>query len=377
MHQDAETSTPRNDRIAVLIPVYDNERTIESVVRGGVDSGLPVLVVDDAATDRTPEILEELQGEGVSFDVVRCPENLGKAGALRLGFDALRERGCTTAISVDADLQHDPTMIASFRDVAERDPHALVVGCRWPLHPSQPRRNLIGRTFSNVAVRLHCGVAVGDAPCGFRAWPLEPASEDRGRSGRYAWEQEMITRLAWRGTPVRSLDVPAIYHSGDDRVSHYRFGRDWPEGIAIYLWLLVSALVPLPGSGWRRGTLRRISRLLSPGPLRGDRPEVRTNRWASIAVLGVAAVLGGTLPTSPWTLAAVGWVGWRWHAGLAAILLAGGGSWASVFGQGVDAWYWPAIVAWCLGGFLRRPGSTLEAPDGVVGGRTSLVDPAG
>ena len=252
-----------------------------------------------------------------------------------------------------------------------------MVGCRWPLHPDQPKRNLLGRTVSNVAIRLHCGIAVGDAPCGFRVWPLDRIETLGGRSGRYAWEQEMITRLAWAGVKIRSIDVPAIYHAGDERVSHYRFGRDWPEGIAIYLWLLVLALIPRSTGGWRTQLLRRTSRLISPGPLRGDRPEVRTNRWTAAVSIGFGVLVAGIVPASPWMLAVVAWIGWRWHAGIAAILLAGHTPLRLALGTSMESWYWPAIFAWCVGGFLRPAGRTLPDERGVARGRPNLVDPAG
>ena len=375
MNHETERTIERNDAAAVLIPVFNNERTIETVVRGAIATGLPVLVVDDAATDRTPEILERLRRDGLVFDLVRCPENRGKAGALRLGFEVLSKQRRTIALSVDADLQHDLDLLPDLRSAA--NPGELVVGCRWPLHPEQPRRNLIGRTVSNIAIRLQSGVSIGDAPCGFRAWPLELVGPEDGTSGRYAWEQEMITRLAWRGAAIRSIDVPAIYHRGDDRVSHYRFGRDWPEGIAIYLWLLVIALIPIPRPGWRTRFTRRLSRLLSPGPLRGDRPEIRTNRWSGTISLVLGGIVATMAPASPWILGAVAWVGWRWHMGFAAILLAGHASLGAIVGPGVDTWFWPAIVAWVVGGLLRPARRTSSTAARNARDLRTLVDPAG
>lgn len=347
------------DAIAILVPVYDNASTIESVLRGCGASGLPVWVVNDGSTDGSDAIARRLVEEGVVREVIDCPRNLGKAGALRVGFDHLHALGVRTAISVDADGQHDPAVIPETVAIVEGHPDALIVGCRWPLHPDQPRKNLIGRCFSNLAIRAHCGVAVGDAPCGYRAWPLADSVTVRGVSGRYAWEQEMITRLAWRGVPVLPIDIPAIYHPRETRISHYRFGRDWPEGIAIYAWLLLVSLVPLPRGGSRgvgRSFTRRFDRLLSPGPLRGRRPETWTNRLLTLAALLAGGIAGVLLPASPWTLAAAGWIGWRWHAGLAAITLAIGPSLRSIPElAGHESWVVLAGVAWLLGGVIRRP----------------------
>ena len=351
---------PDDSSIVILVPVYENAGTVEEIVRSCAETGLPVIVIDDGGADGSKEIALGLVEGGIADAVIHCPANLGKAGALQLGFKAAVERGFRTAITVDADGQHDPDSIRPLVDLVRADSSALVVGCRWPLHSDQPRRNLIGRTFSNVAIRAHAGVAVGDAPCGFRAWPLESTVAIPGRSGRYAWEQEMITRLAWRGVPIGSIDIPAIYHPRETRVSHYRFRRDWPEGIAIYLHLLLVALIPnVPTGG--RPTIRRFSRLLSPGPLRGRRPEIATNRWFTLTALAVAIVAGLFLPASPWTLGIMVWIGWRWHLGLAAIVLAGLPSVLTLPAlAGSPSWLITIAVAWLVGGLIRNPVAVVD-----------------
>ena len=346
--------------VVILVPVYENAGTLEAVTHSCASSGLPVIIIDDGGRDGSAEIALRLAEEGVVEAVVRCPRNLGKAGALRLGFDASIERGFQTAITVDADGQHDPASIPPLLNAIKNHPAMLVVGCRWPLHVDQPRRNLLGRTFSNVAIRAHAGVAVGDAPCGFRAWPLKKTVGIRGRSGRYAWEQEMITRLAWQGVPIGSIDIPAIYHPRETRISHYRFGRDWPEGIAIYLFLLLVALIPNRFAAGRP-TIRRFSRLLSPGPLRGRRPETATNRWFALAAMtgGLAAAL--LLPASPWTFGILIWIGWRWHLGLAAIMLAILPSALTIPSlAGAPSWMITVGAAWLIGGLLRKPEAVVD-----------------
>ena len=353
------STDPHRSATAILVPVYENAGTIESVTRDCARTGIPVFVVDDGGKDGSAEIAASLAQQGIVEEVIRCPGNLGKAGALRLGFRRLLDLGFDVAISVDADGQHDPESIPPLLEIVEADPGALVLGCRWPLHPDQPRRNLIGRFFSNLAIRGHCGIAIGDAPCGFRSWPLHDAVKVRGRSGRYAWEQEMISRMAWRGVPIRQLDIPAIYHPRETRISHYRFGRDWPEGIAIYLWLLLVALLPLPHGGWRgcrRTSTRRFDRFLSPGRLRGRRPETWTDRIFVATSLLVGLLAGLLLPASPWTAGIAAWCGWRWHAGIGAISLAVIPSLDSVPALAPTI---PMVaifgVAWLVSGLVRPP----------------------
>jgi glycosyltransferase involved in cell wall biosynthesis len=358
--------------IAVLIPTYNNRSTLDSVLRGAAESGLPVVVIDDASTDGSQIVLEELETEGIVHRRFRAPRNLGKAGALRAGFELCRQSGFTHAITCDSDAQHDTDLIPLFAEAARADAGSYLLGCRFPLHPDQPRRNLLGRILSNVAIRAHSGVTIGDAACGFRCWPLELPATVRGLSGRYAWEEEMITRAAWAGWPITSIDVPAIYHPPSTRVSHYRFGRDWSEGIGIYLLLLLEATLPrFPRSGggrrpFRDGFLRRCDRLLSPGALRGRRPEAATERWFQLIALAAGGLTATIAPPSMVTLAAIGWIGWRWHAGFAAMAIAAFPTLLELEAfDGKAEWIVLVAVASLLAGLIRRSASLRSlAPEG-------------
>ena len=351
---------PPSPSIAILVPSYNNQGTLETVLRDAADSGFPVVVVDDASTDGGAEIIARLIEEGVVTASFRNPRNLGKAGAMKRGFELCRNHGFTHVITCDSDGQHDTGMIRPFANCAERNPDMYLLGCRFPLHPSQPRRNLLGRTLSNVAIRAHCGVAVGDAACGFRCWPLELPLDVHGISGRYAWEEEMITRAAWAGWRIGSLDIPAIYHPPTTRISHYRFRRDWTEGIAIFLLLLLEALLPWPRirrGPWWGGIAGRGRSLLFPARMFGFRPEHRTEIWFTGCALVMAIATLLFAPIGWPTIAIASWIGWRWHAGLTAIGIAVAPSLIAQFGilPGLSPLA-VGITTWIIS-FGFRPGS--------------------
>lgn len=356
-----------NPAPCVLIPTYNNPRTLEGVVRGASELALPIIVVDDASTDTTPEIIQHLSDDGLLAAHLRTPKNLGKAGALKLGFKQCGELGFTHAIAIDADGQHDPTRLGAFAEAIRSDPDAYVLGCRFPLHPHQPKRNLLGRTLSNVAIRAHCGLSVGDAPCGMRGWPLQLVREVSGRSGRYAWEEEMISRAVWAGWHTMSVDIPAIYHAPHERVSHYAFGRDWSEGIGIFLLLLVEACVPWKRrrrGPWYGGVRGRLLALFTPGPFQRNRPEGRTEAWFLATSVVLALIVFALVGVSWVSLGVIWWIGWRCHSGLLSIVIASAASiaallspWLVAFGIGVG-------LAGIVGGSKLSP--SLRRPDRAV-----------
>lgn len=316
-------------RIVVVVAVYNNAETILEVLHELERSGLPVIVVDDGSGDGTEERLDgwAIQGPSNERFLCRLMVNGGKAKALRSGFEWAREMGATHAITVDADGQHDTSRIGAF--LAANDDacgEALITGSREPIARGYPLRNRIGRMTSNVAIRAQCGIRNGDIPCGYRLYPIRETLSIRCISGRYAWEEEFVTRAAWAGMSVRDVQVPSIYAPYGTRVSHYRFVRDWTEGIAIFLWLLLLALVPRPDHGFRASriaTWRRIGTFLAPGPFLSERMVASTERsfFGITALVAIMLALIG-LPTSLISVACVAWIGWRWHVSALAILIA-------------------------------------------------------
>jgi hypothetical protein len=239
----------------VIIPLFNHAKTIPHVLSAVAEQGLSILVVDDGSSDGGADVAEQwFASSGAAGGVVRMPENRGKAAALLAGFQAARERGATHALTVDADGQHDASRIPAF--LGELNRHSdhverlLVLGDRRPLPRHYPLARLIGRTLSGLAIRVACGVQVGDAACGMRLYPLALVAKTPCRSGRYAWEEEAITRMAWGGAMVRDVTIPVIYRDKATAPSHYRFGRDWTEGTIVLVSTILRRIAPFGGTRW-------------------------------------------------------------------------------------------------------------------------------
>lgn len=116
----------RDERVLVVIPGWNEEAAIGSVVRE-VRDALPfvdVLVVDDGSADATGRL-----AAAAGAIVLKLPYNLGVGGAMRLGYRYAYEQGYDVAVQVDADGQHDPAGVPKLLDALSD--YALVIGARF------------------------------------------------------------------------------------------------------------------------------------------------------------------------------------------------------------------------------------------------------
>lgn len=145
--------------VSAVIPAYNEEKTIEAVVKGALSHVDEVLVVDDGSTDDTARIAEEARAK------VLKQQNAGVLKATELG---LREATCDIIVTLDADGQHDPSEIPSLIKPILRGEADLVMGIR-PELPYLSERILTSLTSIRVPI--------GDASTGFRAVRREIARE--------------------------------------------------------------------------------------------------------------------------------------------------------------------------------------------------------
>ena len=74
-------------KVCVLIPTYNNDRTLKRVIDGVLEYTDDLIIVNDGATDTTPEILKNYS----QLEQITIPKNKGKGNALRIGFKRAEE----------------------------------------------------------------------------------------------------------------------------------------------------------------------------------------------------------------------------------------------------------------------------------------------
>jgi glycosyltransferase involved in cell wall biosynthesis len=199
---------------------------------------VPIIVVDDGSTNEDAHILDRL-----GFPIVRLPHNQGKMAAMLAGFKKAMTEGCTHALQIDADGQHDPDDIPRFLRAAEDRPRAIINSC--PIYgENAPKSRVYGRKITNFWVRLETGNKnIKDAMCGFRVYPLAPMAPIIAKGLAYkrmGGDIEMIVKASWLGIEVIALDTKVIFPKGG--VSNFSMLKDNLKLFALHTLLVLTML---------------------------------------------------------------------------------------------------------------------------------------
>jgi glycosyltransferase involved in cell wall biosynthesis len=198
--------TPR-PRTVALIPAYNEQRFIGSLVltaRSYVDQ---VIVVDDGSKDATVAIARR-----AGAITIEHQQNQGKAAAINTGFAYLRHLGPEAVVMLDGDGQHSADEIAVLLAPILADQADIVVGSRFlSIKSAIPLYRQIGQHGLNVATNLASGVAVSDSQSGYRAFSRQALERLFFSQGGFSIESEMQFLIGEHGLRVAEVPISVVY----------------------------------------------------------------------------------------------------------------------------------------------------------------------
>lgn len=207
--RDGSKSAKGQSGVAVVIPAYNEERFIGSVVLQTLQHADAVIVVDDGSTDATAQI-----AEAAGAQVVRHPKNQGKGIALNTGFRAARALGPQVVVTLDADGQHSPEEMTRVVAPVLEDKADIVVGSRYLDKKSRvPLHRVWGHMAFNLVNRLASGVSLSDSQSGFRAFSPSALRVISFQSNGFSVESEM--QFLAQKHDLRITEIPITVHYYD------------------------------------------------------------------------------------------------------------------------------------------------------------------
>ncbi len=233
MPEDSNSDRPL---LSVVIPVFNEKTTIEQILArvSATPYDKEIIIVDDASTDGTRDILKKLEagGEDAPQTQVRVfyhDQNQGKGAALRTGFE--QARGQIVLIQ-DADLEYDPADYPALLKPIQDGRADVVYGSRFIGGPHRVLffwhrlGNYLVTLLSNMLTNLN----LTDMETGYKVFRRDIVQRIHIKSNRFGVEPELTAKLARMG--ARIYETPISY-SGRD----YAEGKKitWRDGLAA-LW---------------------------------------------------------------------------------------------------------------------------------------------
>lgn len=211
-------------KCCVIIPTYNNHLTLRDTLERVLIYTTNVIVVNDGATDSTPDILADFP----QVEVLTFPVNRGKGAALNEGFRLATEQGYDYAITIDSDGQHFPEDLPVFIDALESsdNKNLLLIGSRNMGQEGVPRKSSFGNKFSNFWFWVETGIRMDDTQSGFRLYPLQTIRQLNLRTNKFEFEIEVIVKAAWKDAEVKNIPI-RVHYDPETRVSHFRPFRDF------------------------------------------------------------------------------------------------------------------------------------------------------
>jgi len=219
--------------ISVIIAVYNEVTTIKEIVTRvqSVDLAKEIIIVDDASTDGTREVLNELkEREGIT--VLFHQSNQGKGAALRT---ACKQVKGDIVIIQDADLEYDPQEYSKLiRPIIEGKADA-VYGSRFLGGPHRVLLfwHYVGNKLLTLFSNMFTNLNLTDMETCYKVFKTSLLKELSIESNRFGVEPEITTKLAKLKCRIYEVDIS---YSGRD----YGEGKkiNWKDGIAAFYWIV-------------------------------------------------------------------------------------------------------------------------------------------
>ncbi len=207
-----------NKTFSIIIPVYNEEKTIETLLKKVNKVKVPgfkkeIIIIDDCSTDNTWAILSGLKN--ISFKLSRNQKNLGKGAAVRVGIT--KTKGDLIIIQ-DADLEYDPEDYQKLLTPIMQKKAKVVFGTRlahyplkfWGRHKTVLPLHLIANHFLTFLVNFLFGSKLTDMETGYKLFPKEVLSKLNLVSNRFEIEPEITIKTLKLGYGIYEVPIKTI-----------------------------------------------------------------------------------------------------------------------------------------------------------------------
>jgi glycosyltransferase involved in cell wall biosynthesis len=237
--------------VLVVIPAFNEERTIAKVLVGVKPFAGRIIVCDDGSTDTTAAI-----ARAMGVDLIQMERNVGKGESLRRLMKEAARYSPAVVVTIDADDQHDPSEIPKVASLVLQGEADLVIGARSMKFPDMPMDRIMGNRVLDAVTSVGSGIQIRDSQSGFRAYSLKAIQSIQFRGDRMTIESQTLMDAADLGLRIKEVPISARYRNipaKRSRLNHfsevldYLLGRTIVDSPILYLGVpgIIAILVGL------------------------------------------------------------------------------------------------------------------------------------
>lgn len=221
--------------ISVVVPFYNEEENIEplhtelSNTLKSLEREYSIIFVDDGSSDNTYRKMLNVREKDDTVKIIKFRKNFGQSAALKAGFDNAKG---SIVISMDGDLQNDPSDIPKLIEKIEKEDYDVV--CGWRADRKDKFSKKITSKFANLLRKMTTGEKIHDSGCTFRAYRngCVKGLDLYGEIHRY-----IPAMLLWKG--YRIGEVKVKHHPRKYGITKYnwkRISKGFLDLIVITFW---------------------------------------------------------------------------------------------------------------------------------------------
>lgn len=202
--------------ICILIPAYNEARTIGPLIRQIRSKGIDVLVVDDGSSDGTTD---SARREGAA--VLTNFKNQGKGFSLQRGFDHIISQQYDALITMDADGQHAVEDLDAFIRLYREKRPDVICGNRMQNHKGMPFIRLLTNKIMSGLISLVARQKIYDTQCGYRLIRTDVLKNIQLSSSAFEIESEVLIKASKKKYQIVSVPVRTIYAGEQSKINPF------------------------------------------------------------------------------------------------------------------------------------------------------------
>lgn len=202
------------EKIDVLIPTYNEAKTIGGIIRTLKSKNFSVYVIDDGSADDTSSIAQK---EGAA--VIRHEKNKGKGASLRDGLRHIMKESFNMVLVMDGDGQHNPDDVDNFFKKMDETGADIIIGNRMQDTSTMPFTRHITNRFMSYIISKLCGHKIPDSQCGFRLIKRRVLENINLKSSNYEIESELLLKAARKGFKIESAPIKTVYADESSKIN--------------------------------------------------------------------------------------------------------------------------------------------------------------